>query len=94
MLIIAGHLRVDPADRDAYVAACSDVVIAARSAPGCLDFAITADTLDPGRVCIHERWESEPELLRFRESGPGGELSARVLDADVRRFDVTSESDP
>ncbi|HST42254.1 MAG TPA: antibiotic biosynthesis monooxygenase family protein [Conexibacter sp.] len=56
MLIIAGHLTVDPADRDTYVADCATAVALARRAPGCLDYALTADTLDPSRVNVYERW--------------------------------------
>jgi len=56
--------------RDAYFAECVEVVEAARAAPGCLDFSVTADSADPARVRIYERWESEPEFLAFRGSGP------------------------
>jgi quinol monooxygenase YgiN len=36
MVIIAGHLEVDAAERDQYVAAHGDLVRRARQAPGCL----------------------------------------------------------
>ena len=94
MLIIAGHLLVDPAGRDAYVAECTQVVEAARAAPGCLAFSITADTVDPARVCIYERWEDEARLLAFRGSGPSGQQQAEILDADVKRYGVSSVGDP
>ena len=90
MLIVAGHLLVDPADRDALVAESAEAVAQARVAPGCLDFAVTADTLDAGRVNVVERWESEDALLAFRGAGPSGEMTARILDADVRRYGVAS----
>jgi quinol monooxygenase YgiN len=94
MLIIAGHLLVDPADRDAYVADCRTVVEAARSAPGCLDFALTADTLDEARVNVFERWESDVELQAFRGSGPPDETSARIRDADVRKYRIAAVEAP
>lgn len=50
MLIIAGHVTVDPDRRDEYLAAFVDLVRRARQAPGCLDVAVTADALDAGRV--------------------------------------------
>lgn len=90
MLIISGHLTVDPADRDAYVADCATVVAAARVAPGCLDFAITADTLDPARVNVYERWESDSALAAFRGSGPDDATAARIIGADVRTHRVTA----
>lgn len=90
MLVIAGHLMVDPTDRDPYVADCAAVVEAARKAPGCLDFALTADTLDAGRVNIYERWETDEELEDFRGSGPDAGTAARILDADVRRYRISA----
>ena len=56
MVIVAGHIKVDPEQRDSYLAGCMSVVETARRADGCLDFAITADLLDPGRVNLFERW--------------------------------------
>jgi hypothetical protein len=47
MIIVAGHLTVEPEQRESYVLACMSVVGKARRADGCLDFAITADLLDP-----------------------------------------------
>jgi hypothetical protein len=44
VLIIAGHLIVHRLDRDSYVAKCAKAIEAARIAPGCLDFSITADS--------------------------------------------------
>lgn len=93
MLIVAGHLLTDPADRDALVAEGTRAVALARSAPGCLDFALTADTLDPARVNVFERWASEEELLAFRGSGPDGDTAARILGADVRRYTISSVGD-
>lgn len=94
MLIIAGHLIVDPADRDAYVADCAAVVAQARSAPGCLDFALTADTLDPARVNVYERWESDDDLAAFRDAGPDDGTAARILGADVRKHRVSATEAP
>jgi heme-degrading monooxygenase HmoA len=90
MLIVAGHLLVDPAERDAFLAASAHAVALAREAPGGLDYAVTADTLDPRRVDVFERWESEAALLAFRGAGPPGDMAARILDADVRRYVIAS----
>jgi quinol monooxygenase YgiN len=94
MLIIAGHLEVAPAERDAYVAACAAVVEAARAAPGCLAFSVTADSVDPARVCVYERWEDEAPLLAFRDEGPSDDQQAVILSADVRRYTISAVGDP
>jgi len=94
MLIIAGHLVVGPDARDAYLADCTDVVEAALAAPGCLDFSITADSIDPGRIRVYERWEDEEQLMAFRESGPSSDQQDAIVDADVKRYGISTVGDP
>ena len=52
MVIVSGFLHVRPDLRAAYLGGCRAVVEQARSSPGCLDFALSPDLLDPGRVNI------------------------------------------
>ena len=94
MLIVAGHLEVDAEDRDRYVSDCRPAVEQARAAPGCLDFSVTADALDPGRVNIYERWESDEQLESFRGSGPDPGLGDRIRSASVRKYRISSTEDP
>jgi quinol monooxygenase YgiN len=94
MLIIAGQHQVDAAQRDRYVADCVAVVEQARAAPGCLDFAISADTVEPDRVNVYERWESDDDLHRFRGSGPDSEQAAQILDARVRKYRISATEGP
>jgi len=88
MVIVAGHITVDPEQRESYLAGCMSVVETARRADGCLDFAITADLLDPGRVNIFERWESQAAVETFRGSGPSNEQGAAMLSASVTEYDI------
>lgn len=91
MIIVAGHLVVDPQQRGSYLAGCADVVDQARRAPGCLDFAITADLVDPGRVNIYERWESRQAVETFRGSGPSDEQVGAIIAASVHEYEATHE---
>jgi Antibiotic biosynthesis monooxygenase len=43
-----------------------------RRAPGCLDFAITADLIDPGRINVFERWETQEAVRAWRGRVPMG----------------------
>ncbi|MGW1137659.1 putative quinol monooxygenase [Streptomyces zhihengii] len=88
MVIVAGHVVVDPGQRDAYVADCAGVVEQARRAAGCLDFCIGPDLLDAGRVNIFERWESQAAVEAFRGDGPGDSQGAALLAASVAEYDV------
>jgi quinol monooxygenase YgiN len=89
MIIVAGALTVDPEGRDAYLEACVSVVEAARREAGCLDFALSADLLEPGRINVYERWDSDEDLRRFRGSGPEGGQLAALLSIDVGEHTVT-----
>ncbi|MEO3759355.1 antibiotic biosynthesis monooxygenase family protein [Mycobacterium sp. B14F4] len=91
MVIVAGHLHVDPAERETYLVGCVDVVRQARSAPGCLDFALSADPLEAGRVNVFERWESRAAVEAFRGCGPSGEVGAAIVSASVAEFDVSGQ---
>ena len=88
MVIVAGHITVEPQQRESYLAGCVSVVEQARGTAGCLDFAITADLIDPGRVNIFERWESQAALETFRGIGPGNEQGAAMLAVSVAEYDI------
>ena len=88
MVIVAGHITVDPEQRDSYLAGCVSVVEQARRAAGCLDFTITADLVDPGRIDVFERWESREAVEAFRGGGPSEKQSVAMLAASVAEYDV------
>jgi quinol monooxygenase YgiN len=92
VIIVAGSIVVEAAQREAYLEGCAEVMALARAAPGCLDFALSADLLEPGRINVYERWESRPDLERFRGSGPDGEQRAAILEAAVDDYDARSRS--
>ncbi len=90
MVIVAGHLEVDPDQRDAYLAGCVRIVEQARTAPGCLDFSLSPDLLDPGRINVLERWESVEAVQTFRGSGTEDDQSVSILNASVVEYEVIS----
>jgi quinol monooxygenase YgiN len=91
MVIVSGFLHVRPHLRAAYLDGCRALVEQARSSSGCLDFALSPDLLDPGRVNILERWVSVGAVEEFRGTGPANEQSAVLLDAEVSQFEVSAE---
>jgi quinol monooxygenase YgiN len=88
VVIVAGHLVVDPRQRDDYLTGCVDVVRQAREAPGCLDFSLSADLLEPGRINIFERWESQAAVEAFRGSGSSDEQAEMIVSAAVSEYDI------
>ena len=91
MIIVAGWIRTAPGRRDAFVSASTEAVVAARKADGNHDFSVTADSVDPDRVDVYERWETAADVEAFRGDGPGEDLSADIVDAEVRRFEISAE---
>ena len=88
MVIVAGHITVDPEQRESYLAGSMSVVETARQAAGCLDFAVTADLLDPGRVNLFERWESQEAVKSFRRMGRRDKQRAAMLSVSVAEYDI------
>jgi quinol monooxygenase YgiN len=94
VLIIAGSLKVDPDDRAAFLTSNNDVVGLARESPGCLDFVQAADPLDPSRINVFERWDTEEHLLAFRGAGRPSSDSPPIQSADVKRYVIAAVEDP
>jgi len=92
MIIVAGWIRVAPEERAEYLEGCREVVDAARRSPGCIDFAISADLVDDGRIDLFEQWESVEAVEAFRGSGPSDDQQAVVLDAAVTQHTVAEST--
>ncbi len=90
MIIVSGPIRVDPAARDAYLADCLALMEQARRAPGCLDFHLSPDPLEPGRINVYEQWESVADVEAFRGSGPSDEQTATIRSAAVVQHEVAT----
>lgn len=90
MIIVSGRIFVTSGRRDAFLAASSDAVVEARRAPGCLDFVVAPDPIEPDRVNVYEEWESEVELESFRGEGPGADLASDIVRANVSRQKIAS----
>lgn len=90
MIIVSGRLYVAAESRARFLDASVVAVAAARSTAGCRDFVVAADPLDPERVNVYEEWDSAEELESFRGDGPGEDMSALILRADVARHQVAS----
>ncbi|WP_223115535.1 putative quinol monooxygenase [Luteimonas suaedae] len=91
------HCRLDnrdPARRDATVARFRDLVQRARRAPGCLDLAITADPVDPGRINNFEFWRSEQDLAAWRAVASPPTDVAPMIRVEVQKHIVSSSGPP
>lgn len=91
MIIVIGWLHVDPEQRAAFVADSAEAVRAARTTAGCLDFAVSADTVDADRVNISERWENEDALAAFRGSGPDDDQQSVIRSYAIEEYQVQAQ---
>jgi quinol monooxygenase YgiN len=66
MVIIAGYALYDEGQRDALPSGVPRPRRARRAFDGCIDMAITADSVDPRRANLLEVWESAEALDAWR----------------------------
>ena len=67
MIIIAGYSLTEADTRDSAVAAFADMVARARKIDGCLDVAISADSVDPERINVFEHWRDRESFDAWRK---------------------------
>ena len=85
MIIIAGHARNDADKRDAAIAAFDAMVARARKFDGCLDFSISADSVDPERANLFECWRDQKALNAWRKVAKGPRVKPRAVDVKLYR---------
>ena len=95
MLVIAGHIRIDPAKRGAAIAAAREMMRDTRREPGCVSYTISADVDDDGVFHVFEEWESAqalgahfeaPHMARFQQAAAG----LGVAGMHIQRYEVAS----
>jgi quinol monooxygenase YgiN len=95
MVIVGGWFEVDRDERDAFVAGRIEGMRRSRAEPGCIEYVIAPDPLDPGRVVLFERWESQADLdahlAAARQAPPSDGPSVTPTSVTVRVYDVTGE---
>lgn len=86
MIIVTGALYVRSGAREELLSYGLHIMRMARRTPGCLDFSLCADPLEPDRVNVLERWSSQRELLAFRQAGPARDLSSLITRVEVKEY--------
>lgn len=94
VIIISGHLLVDPAQRGSYLGATAGVAPQARAAAGCLEFVQVADPVEADRIVVYERWESDADLEAFRGAGASVEGTPELLGAEVAKYRISAVESP
>ncbi len=94
MIIVSGRIYVRVGTRDKFLVLSAGAIVLARRTAGCHDFVVAADPLESDRVNVYEEWESKEALNKFRGEGPGEDLSAYIVKAQVGEHTVQSSKKP
>ncbi len=62
VIIVGGRFEMDPAERDAFLAERYEMMLRSRGEDGCLEYTFAPDPIEPDRVILFERWESQAAL--------------------------------
>jgi quinol monooxygenase YgiN len=90
MLLVTGTFTVDPADRDAFLAAAIEGMTRSRAEDGCEEYVMAADPLDPSRVVLSERWRDRPALDAHLAGLGGGGSGPKPTSVSIEIHEVAS----
>jgi quinol monooxygenase YgiN len=88
-LIVAGTFTVDPDRRAEFLESRVEAIHTSRGEQGCLQYAMSADAVDPAVVRLFEVWSSRADLrahLERSRSSPPPEGGVPVLAHDLRMY--------
>lgn len=68
MLIVAGTVQLDPAQRETNLAAIQAMMAASQAEAGCLAYVFSQDMADPNLLHLYELWADDEALALHRQS--------------------------
>lgn len=95
MLVIAGRIVIDAANRETAIAAAIEIMEETRKEPGCISYTFSADLSEAGGFRIFEEWESQaaldahfksPHMAKFQ--GQMGGFGLKEM--SVQRYEIAS----
>lgn len=93
MLILMGHLHLEPADVDAFIADVRASAVITRGEPGCLFYSMTVDDALAGSIALAQRWQDQAALDRHVKA-PNTALFLQKwrarFTADFQQYDVVN----
>lgn len=93
MLIVAGWMDVNAADRDAFLESRGALMITTRAEPGCIEYVFSPDPTDPARVRLYELWESRADLdlhLQVLRANPAEGTGVPVVTRNIAIYEIAS----
>lgn len=78
MIVVNGIVKSNPDDIAALRSAISDMEVASRAEPGCLDYTFSIEVSDPQVLRITEKWVSVEALQAHFATPHMAEFQARM----------------
>lgn len=99
MVIVAGTIQIDPAQRELLESAFDRMRQATLAEPGCIEYQAYADRHDRGTILIFERWQDDAALQAHFASAHMAEFrttlaGATLLRRSFRRYEVVGDGVP
>lgn len=97
MIIIAGHVYVNPDELEAFVSEARATIPEALTADGCLFFSCAIDNPEEGSMIMLERWRDQEALSAYLATPKVEALFAKwgsKMRNEVRKFDASNERAP
>jgi quinol monooxygenase YgiN len=95
MIIVGGTFELDPNRREEFLASRHDMMRTSRGEPGCLEYSFAADPIDPRRVVLFERWESQQalddHLAGLRGRPRSSDTEVKPITSSIVIYDVAGE---
>ena len=95
MVVVGGTFAVHPNERESFLASRVDMMRASRAEAGCLEYTFAADPLEPGRVVLFERWESQADLdahlAAMRANPPKLEPDITPISSAITIYEISGE---
>jgi len=97
MILIAGTISLDPDKVDEALAAIVPLMAATHAEDGCIDYVLSADPAEAGKIRIFEKWASDEALGAHMTAPHMGDFqkalkTVGVTGMSVQRFDNAEES--
>jgi len=90
MLIITARMYVDPGQRAEFLAGTSDEIRQARAEPGCVDFIVAPDPVEPGRVNLFEQWATAQDFALRCATFTPAPSDVEVLSHEATKYEISS----
>ena len=88
MLIVAGVIEIDPANREKAVGVATRMMEETRREPGCVSYVFSADLASPGTFRLFEEWRSQADLDAHFATPHMATFQAAMGGLGVKRVDI------